>query len=367
MELDLPEPLRTLFQQAVLAQMSGDAPAADALFAQFTAQALIPRALAERHNLGVLLRALGRLDEALALLTADLAANPTSAEARYELGATLLALGDYAAGWPLYEARRDIPTFRIRVPALPFPEWCGEDLAGKRIVLFPEQGLGDNIQFARFALTLRDQGAQVVMLCRPALASLLHHSLDGVDVQAAEGEIEMGEPDFWALTCSPPLHLGVTLETIPNQPYLRAPNAAPRGRGGPLRIGLVTKGAPVHQNDAHRSLNAANAARLRALPGEIVSLHPEDSGARDFAATAGMVAGLDLVVTVDTSVAHLAGAMGTPVFILLPGFQTDWRWLRRRSDSPWYPSARLFRGAVNDDWSAALADLEAAVAAMAAS
>jgi ADP-heptose:LPS heptosyltransferase len=119
-------------------------------------------------------------------------------------------------------------------------------------------------------------------------------------------------------------------------------------------VGLVTRGSPTHRNDAHRSLPDALAAELRAAPGA-VSLHPEDSGARDLQETAEIIAGLDLVVTVDTAVAHLAGSLGKPTWVLLPAHGCDWRWLRDRLDSPWYPSVRLYRQAAPGGWSEVVA------------
>ncbi len=347
-------------EQAVRAQLQGEDAEAAGLYRAF---ADIARHQAEgRYDYGVLLRNLGALEEARDLLIAEVAADPASARARYDLGVTYMSLGDYPAGWPLYEARREIPRFPMHIPQLPFPEWRGEDLAGKRIVIFPEQGLGDMIQFARFALTLRDQGAQVVLLTWQPIAALLRAGLDGVDVQAAAGAVEMGEPDFWIMAGSLPGPMGLTLRDIPGPPYLRA--EAPARRGRAFRVGLATKGSPTNQNDAHRSLGPEQAARLRARPAaEIVSLHHEDAG--DFVSTANLIAGLDLVISVDTAVAHLAGALGKPVFLLLPGFGTDWRWLRGRDDSPWYPQARLFRGAVDGRWDLALERLEGAVAEMA--
>ncbi|MBL8556316.1 MAG: hypothetical protein JNL41_18725, partial [Phenylobacterium sp.] len=139
--------------------------------------------------------------------------------------------------------------------------------------------------------------------------------------------------------------------TLPSAPYLRA---ATRPAGG--RIGVATRGNPGHSNDAHRSLPADVAAELLALPGAM-SLEPEATGAKDFAETAAIVAGLDLVIAVDTAVAHLAGALGRPAWILLPRIFTDWRWMEGRADSPWYPTARLFRQASPGDWSAVLAEV----------
>jgi hypothetical protein len=348
-----------LFQKALAAHAGGDYVQAERLYR--LAIGMIAGRSGPRHNLGTLLRSLGRLEEARDMLFSVLAREPDLAATRYALGMVLMGLGDYPSGWPLYESRRDLPELKVITPNLPFPEWTGQDLAGKRIVLFPEQGLGDNIQFARFTLTLRDRGAQVLLLCRPPLRRLLAHSLDGVEVLAAEGQVEMGEPDYWALFGSLPRPLGLTLQTIPNAPYLRAPAASPRPDGAP-RIGLVTKGNPIHQNDARRSLQPVDAERLRAILGSTLSLHPEDSGAKDFADTAAIVDSLDLVVTVDTSVAHLAGAMGKRACVLVPGFATDWRWLQGREDSPWYPSLRLLRSTVDGDWSGAFARLETLLA-----
>jgi hypothetical protein len=349
-----------MFQRALTAQAAGDFVEAERLYR--LSMAMAPARSGPRHNLGALLRGLGRLEEARDMLEGVLRREPGLLPTRYALGMVLMGMGDYPAGWPLYEARRALPELKIQTPSLPFPEWQGEPLAGKRIVLFPEQGLGDNIQFARFALTLRDQGAQVLLLCRPPLERVLRYSLDGVEVQSASGTVEMGEPDYWALFGSLPGPLGLTLQTLPAGPYLRAPDAAQTARSAGLRIGLATRGNPIHQNDARRSLSPQLAQTLSTLPGDIVSLHPEDSGARDFADTARLIDGLDVVISVDTSVAHLAGAMGKPTLVLVPGFATDWRWLQSRSDSPWYRSVRLFRSTVDGDWTAAFAELRGALA-----
>ncbi len=175
-----------LFQKALAASASGDVVQAERLYR--LAIGMVAGRSEPRHNLGALLRSLGHLEEARDLLAFVLVREPDLAETRYALGMVLMGLGDYPAGWPLYESRRDLLALKVIAPILGFPEWKGEPLAGKRIVLFPEQGLGDNIQFARFALTLRDRGAQVLMLCRPPLRSLLQQSLDGVEVLAAEGQ-----------------------------------------------------------------------------------------------------------------------------------------------------------------------------------
>lgn len=312
-----------------------------------------------RLNLGILLRTVGRPGEARPILEGGLALAPDHATLRWALGLVLLMLGDYRAGWPLYEVRRQI--FKVAAPNLPVPEWKGEPLAGRRIAVFPEQGLGDAIQFARFLPLLHEQGARVLLLCKPSLAPLFAQAaFQGVEARALEGQVELGEIDFWVSMLSLPHRLGVTLETLPSAPYLPTPEPE---RGTRPRIGVVAAGNPRHDNDGRRSLDAAAAQRLRQLPdAEIVSLDPADTGARDFAQTARIVAGLDLVISVDTAVAHLAGAMGKRTFLLLPGLSVDWRWMTERDDSPWYPDHRLFRSGIDGDWTFALDRVSQAVA-----
>jgi hypothetical protein len=271
---------------------------------------------------------------------------------------THLSLGEYRAGWPLFEARL---TDNPHIPNLDAPMWGGESLTGKRLAIFAEQGLGDSIQFARFAPLLRDRGAQVVLLCQPSLVALFAFSFPGVEVLPTVGTADMGDLDYWVMTMSIPDRLTLSLGDIPATPYLKARNPQPLSQDS-LRVGLTTKGNPKQQNDARRSLNAGQAARLSAMSGvEIVSLHPEDSGARDFLQTADIISGLDLVVSVDSAVGHLSGAMGKQTFLLAPGFGMDWRWMTDRDDSPWYPNHRLFRSTYEGDWSAALAGVEQAV------
>ncbi|WP_296595740.1 tetratricopeptide repeat protein [Phenylobacterium sp.] len=309
----------------------------------------------ELHNRAVALEDQGRLREAEAALREALRLAPDQHQTEARLGALLLSLGRLPEGFRHFEARHAEP--RLAKPKLPFPEWRGEPLQGRRLLIWPEQGFGDQIQFARFAPLLRDQGAEITVLCRPGLERLFEQSLPGVDVRAAAGAVEFPDPDFWVMSPSLAGRLGVTLETLPNAPYLRAAGPAPDLPPG-FRVGLVTAGNPQHANDANRSLPPAAAARLRALPASLVELDPAKTGARDFADTAAIVDALDLVITVDTSVAHLAGALGKPCWVLLPAIKTDWRWLRGRTDSPWYPSIRLYRQTVAGDWGDVLAAVE---------
>lgn len=346
------------FQAGGRAHLSGDYSGAERLYRLALDQD--PQLVDCRLNLGILLRNAGRPQEARPVLEAGLALAPDRVDLQWALGLTLLTLGDYAAGWPYYERRREV--FGTSRPNLPVPEWSGEPLTGKRIAIFPEQGVGDAIQFARFLSPLVEQGARVLLLCKPSLTPLLTGAFAGVETQSFAGKIDLGEIDCWVSMLSLPYRLGVTLETLPSQTYLRAPAPQPPRRAR-LRVGLTTSGNANHENDARRSLDPEAARRLRDLPEvEIVSLHPEDSGATDFAQTADIITSLDLVISVDTSVGHLAGAMGKPTFLLVPGLGVDWRWMTERSDSPWYPNHRLFRGAAGGGWSPVIDEVAKAVA-----
>jgi len=282
--------------------------------------------------------------------------DPEAAHARRSAALRLLAEGRYAEGLPLYEARSEIPGGPSAKPDLPFPEWRGEDLAGKRLLVWPEQGFGDKIMWSRFIPMLQARGARVSVLAEPGLVRLFAQNFHA-EIIAAGGTVELPEADFWVLYGSLPLRLGIELGDLTGAPYLAAP---PRALPGAL-IGVVTGGEPRHPNNANRSLPPAAAEALLALPGA-VRLHYGDHGITDFWDTAQLVGGLSLVVTVDSAVAHLAGALGKPVWILLPPVGVDWRWLQDRDDSPWYASARLFRQALPGDWSPALTAVRSALA-----
>jgi hypothetical protein len=299
------------------------------------------------QNLGVLLKVTGREAQAEAIFRKGIQTTP-SHQLGLELSHLLLGQGRWEEGWPLYEHRIGLVATE---PALSFPKWRGEPLDGRSLLIWWEQGFGDQIQFARFAPLLARQ-ASVTILAGPELAELFE-TLAGVKVIRAEGAVDIPRHDYWTLPCSIPQFLSVTPDTLPSAPYL---HAASRGGGG---VGVVTCGNPRHLNDAHRSLDAASALRLKKLGR---SLAPEDTGAAIFKDTAEIVAGLDLVVTVDTSVAHLAGALGKPVWILLPAIKTDWRWLKGRLDTPWYPSARLFRQRAAGQWGAVVDEVVEALA-----
>ena len=280
----------------------------------------------------------------------------TQAEAAF----ALLRSGDYERGWAALEAVRFGDThFRSRKPTLSFPEWRGEPVSS--LAVFGEQGLGDQIQFARFIPDLVRRGIEVTLYAYPAVAPLFE-SL-GAKVVAADGEVRIARADAWVMIGSLPLLLGVRLETLNGGAYLSVPPETRRPTLNPdLRVGVMWRGGPNNLNDAHRSMPPAAGRRLLDLPGA-VSLAPEDTCAKDMGHTAALIERLDLVISVDTSVAHLAGAMGTRTVLLLPAppEAVDWRWLVGRRDSPWYDSIEIYRQARPGDWLELIERVTAAV------
>lgn len=268
------------------------------------------------------------------------------ARERWREGLRLLADGRYEDGWPLYEARLEIPELNAPPMPLPMPVWQGEELTGKRLLIVGEQGYGDQLMFMRFVRGVQALGASWSTLIAPALAPLFPGA------QPARSGITIPDADYRVAVGSLPHRLGVTLDTIPTRRYIQVDRTRIGG------IGVVTRGRPTHVNDANRSLPKPYAQRMLNLGR---SLEPEATGFTDFRQTAELIAGLDLIITVDTAVAHLAGAMQKPVWVLLPATNTDWRWLKGRSDSPWYPTMRLFRQRAPGDWENALQQVEAAL------
>jgi tetratricopeptide (TPR) repeat protein len=330
-------------------------------------------------NRGHALRRLDRPDQALADFAAALAASPEFAEAQFEAAMTRLTLGDFARGWKQYEWRWKTSAFARQRRSFSAPLWLGnEPVAGKTILLHAEQGFGDTIQFIRYALILAGQGASVICEVQPELKRLLSH-LPDVTVMAA-GEA-LPAFDLHCPLLSLPLALKTQLSTIPADiPYLSASAerlAHWQGRlpaGGP-RAGVVWSGSATHKNDANRSIALARLAalfenpplrcfslqtELRAADREVLRGLPKlmhlGDDIRDFADTAAIVALLDVAITVDTAVAHLAGALGKPVIILLP-HAADFRWMRQRTDTPWYATAKLLRQPAFGDWDSVIASL----------
>jgi tetratricopeptide (TPR) repeat protein len=297
---------------------------------------------------------------------AALALVPELVATRLIYGMNRLRQGDFAAGLVDYEARAQISFFHPSgPPRRPGDPWTGQSLAGKTLLVEDEQGFGDAIHFFRYVRAFRHAGAaRVVLKTFPPLVELLRPSAPFVEfVTALPPDLV---PDFHCFTSSLPHACGTTLATIPEDgPYLQAP---PAGRShlhlaetGRKRVGLVWSGDPRHLRDHLRSIPAARFLRLADRDDlDFISLQPEvrpadaaalaarsgvlrlDGRLVDFADTAAVIGQLDLVISVDTSVAHLAGALGKPVWLLLP-LAADWRWLAERTDSPWYPSMQLFR------------------------
>lgn len=325
------------------------------------------------------LTAATQYDDALAAYERVLATQPDNAEAQYAAADLLLSAGDFARGWDLYESRWRLSGSARISPLAESPVWTGaEPIAGKTILIQGEQGFGDLFQFCRFIPALAERGVRVILQERPQTLALLR-SLCGVTGLAATSA-PAPSADFHIPLASLMGALEVRVDAIPTPiPYLKAdPGRVERWReklGAPRRrrIGVVWSGVNRHAMQAWRSLDDAVLMALLGADAEFVSLQMEESavaaahGVRqlgtdiaDFAELAALIETLDLVVSIDTGVAHLAGAMGKPVWLMLP-FRADWRWLRERADTPWYPSMRLFRQPRFGDWSSVIANVRAAL------
>jgi tetratricopeptide (TPR) repeat protein len=353
----------------------------EALAAYERALELAPKNAPLLANRAAALRRLDRPHEALMSAASALAIKPDFAHARFVESVARLSLGDFSAGWRAYESRWHVGWLASQRRDYGAPLWLGEaSLDGKTILLHAEQGMGDTIQFVRYAPLLAARGAKIVLEVQPELVRLLS-AMPGLATVVARKQ-PLPRYDFHCPLLSLPLACGTTLDTIPAEIPHIAPGEGdvvsfmeswrarlPRRR--PL-VGLVWSGERSHDNDLNRSMPLATLAPLFDLPDiAFVSLQhevreedaamlqsrgdvlPIGADFRDFADTAAAIAALDAVIAVDTAVAHLAGAMGKPLFLLLP-FAADFRWLRGRSDSPWYPSVRLFRQPQFGDWDGAV-------------
>jgi hypothetical protein len=330
------------------------------------------------YDLAVALAAQNKLAEAETEFRQTIEREPENSDAHVGLAGVLLAGGRLAEGWKEYEWRlkhKDFPKSE-----LPTPEWRGEPLAGRTILLRAEQGAGDTIQFIRFAPVLKEQGCTVVAGCTPSLSRVLARAR-GVDSVL----VGVGVPvtfDVHVPLMSVASILGVTLDSIPAEvPYLSASESSIAGwreevAGEPaLRVGIAWQGNPKQKRDEFRSIPLAQFAGIAHTPGvRLYSLQfglgreqlqlaadwplvdfAESLG--DFHRTAALVCNLDLVISCDSAPAHLAGALGIPVWLAL-AFNADWRWLVDRTDSPWYPTMRLFRQPHPGDWEAAFRQME---------
>ncbi|MCI3135019.1 hypothetical protein [Phenylobacterium aquaticum] len=302
--------------------------------------------------------ALGRTAEAEAGLRRLLAVLPDNHQVKYHLGEARLAQGDFAEGFALYESRRFLRGDGPKITQAAWRSgepWTGQPLAGKTILLLGEQGFGDQIQFVRFALQVRDLGAQVRLCVVPPLLGLF--SGLGFEMHPLAAWAPLPEADYWCPLMSLPYRLGVTLETLPSAPYLRTPDHGVGDWSQIRGIGYAWHGSRTHPNDANRSMPSA--AGLEALAPDMVDMTEPRGGFPDSAA---ILDRLDLLITVDTAIAHLAGAMGRPCWVLLPAIGCDWRWLQDRADTPWYPSLRLYRQPAPGDWDSVIAQVRADLA-----
>ena len=349
-----------------------------ALVSYEQALALHPTYAEVHNNRGNALMELDRIAEAIESYDRAIAHKPDYVEATWNKALALLTIGNYAQGWRLHECRWDRPAFASIKRHFSQPMWLGkESLHGKTILLHCEQGMGDAIQFCRYAPLVKSLGARVVLEVNKALMVLMS-SLEGVDAIVPQGSA-LPAFDFHCPLMSLPLAIGTDLSNIPApSAYLRADPArlakwmsilgARKSRG---IIGLVCSGDPQHRNDHNRTISLIKMLthlpvdfqyvilqrELRETDRAAIGMHPQISSFEDqisdFADTAALCSLMDQVISVDTSVAHLSAALGKKTHIVLP-VCSDWRWLRGREDSPWYPSVRLYRQTMPNEWASVI-------------
>jgi FKBP-type peptidyl-prolyl cis-trans isomerase 2 len=325
------------------------------------------------YNLGNTLTAQGHYNEAKQCYKKAIEIKPDHADAQWSLGLINLRLGNFEEGWKGYEWRWELKDI-IRKRDFSQPLWDGHDVDGHTILLHAEQGFGDTLHFIRYAPLVAERGAKVVVECQKELVSLLRN-IEGVSQVIAHGE-QLPDFDFHCPLLSLPFVFSTGLDTIPAQiPYVSAePDLVQKWRNrikadkSAIKIGLVWAGSPklkfghsrscpietfsalAQRNDiTFYSLQKGEAEEQAKNPPEGIKLIDTSDEIHDFSDTAAIIANLDLVISVDTASAHLAGALGKPVWVLLP-FVPDWRWMKDREDSPWYPTMRLFRQPSAGDW-----------------
>jgi len=341
------------------------------------ALALDPQYADAYNNQCEIFRAMGDNDKALAAVNKALSIDPNIVGARWNRALIWLSMGNYQDGWAEYEWRWRRPTTQNRAFAHG-KAWQGEDIKGKTLFVYEEQGLGDTLQFIRYLPMLRNLGGRIIFETGPALIRLVAENrvYDRLLVGVKDVDTRpVDRFDFHVPLLSLPHVLKTTIETIPNKnPYLAADSALcgiwkDRLTGNDsFKVGLVWAGRPLHKNDSNRSVPLRLFETLGKVEGvsfyslqkekhekwtdiDSLKLFEKDLGPEisDFADTAAIMDNLDLIISVDTSVVHLAGAMGKPVWTLVP-FAPDFRWLLDRDDSPWYPTMRLFRQAAHNEW-----------------
>ena len=347
---------------------------------------LDPNYVEAHKNLAVVLIQQARPLEALRHFEIALRLQPESPRAHFDLALTLLALGRYAEGWREAEWRWQVPSLALVKRPFEEPQWKGEEISRKTLMLYGEQGFGDILQFSRYVPLAAARAKRLSVEAPPALERLFRLSFARDNIRIVPlatnfpGVAGLPKCDYSAPLLSLPLAFGTTLETIPAEsPYLAADAAEIAAWSRRLaelpqpRVGLVWAGAAANPRDRERSIALARLAPLAEVEGvAFISLQKDATAAQaaappprmklhdftaelaDFAATAALISALDLVISVDTAVVHLAGALGKPVWLLNP-FETDWRWLIGRDDSPWYPRLRILRQPRLDDWDSVIA------------
>lgn len=328
-------------------------------------------ALPEAHaSLGYMLTMQGRLEDAIDACETAIRLRPDFAQAHWNLAIATLLNGDLPRGFAEYEWRKRHPRYRADFPDLPGQPWDGANADGRTILVRAEQGFGDVIQFARYLPLIRAADGNPILACAPSLIPLVD-SMHGV--QTVSSSSPLPPYDAWIDQISLPRLFGTALDTIPAAGgYLSAdPARAATWRArlsGGRKVGIALAGNSKHRADRRRSVPLDVVLTLPDIPGlSFVNLQHGAAAGRlslsdltpwmtDYAETAALIDNLDLVITVDTSVAHLAGALGKPAWILLP-HAPDWRWLLGRADTPWYHSVRLFRQPTASDWTSVLAEV----------
>lgn len=354
-----------IFNRGVVMFRKGNLIAADRWFRQ--AAKRDPYSPRPVINLALIYRYWGRFEDAHRCLTHVIEHHPDLADAQWNLANLELLQGNLKDGFPRKEWRFKREGFSP--PERNLPRWSGEDITGKSLLLVAEQGLGDTIQMIRFAAVLNEKDVRVGVEAQSTLTTLLQ-TVPGVSEVLAPGDDTSSSYDLWLPIMSLPAQLGTIEEAIPGDPYISVPAQAasvPLSSSG-LRVGMVWRGNPKHETDHLRSIPLGAWAPVLEIQGAAfislqVGIGEEELSASpyadkitdaapdltDFAVTAAFVEALDLVITVDTAVAHLAGAMGKPVWLIISP-ANDWRWMIGRSDSPWYPSLRIFRASKLGRW-----------------
>jgi ADP-heptose:LPS heptosyltransferase len=332
------------------------------------------------RNLGNVLREAGQLNEAESAFKKALALVPDDPDTLFSWSLLDLQRGDFEEGWQKYEARFQAKKFAGDYPEMPVPRWQGQSLDGKNLFVWAEQGLGDAIQFVRYLEKIKQENVQIWLCCSPALHRLFQPATY-IDKFVASDEVTAA--DYHIPLMSLPVVYKTTLESIPQHvPYVFPVGEIVeqwrerlQGDNG-FRIGLSWAGNPDNDYDVFRSAHLKEFFALMSMPGvsiyslqkgpgseqvkelaegmKIIDTTPDQT---DLMATAGLIANLDLVISVDTAIVHLVGAMGRPVWMCLSA-NPDWRWLLERDDSPWYPTMRLYRQEQHEEWESVINDIE---------